>query len=119
GRNPHGCRPRARHHPGRVDSDLVGAAFEGALGLALGVSLREDLTLVVVPLALRQADLHLRPAVLEVDAEWDDGQALLLGLVPDLGDLLLVQEQLPAPYRIQLAAAERVRGDVHPVEPGL
>ena len=88
----------------------VGTAAQRPLGLALGVACGEGLALVVVALAPRQPELDLRPPLLEVDAERDERQALLLGLARDLVDLVVVEQELAAPDRIQLAAGERRTG---------
>ena len=71
----------------------------------LRVALGEHLALVVVALALGQADLDLGPPVLEVDAQRHEGQTLLLGLARDLVDLVVVEQQLAAADRVELAAA--------------
>ena len=51
--------------------------------------------------------------------ERDERQALLLGGPCHRVDLTAVQQQLAPTDRIELGAAERVREDVHPVQPDL
>src|SRR5690349_6536414 len=62
--------------------------------LAPVLLLTQGLALVVLLLALRQRDLDLGPAVLEVQGEGHDRVTRLLGLGLQLVDLLAVQEQL-------------------------
>src|SRR4051812_47700946 len=84
----------------------VAPARDGAVGLALVLALAEGLALVVLALALGDGDLDLGPAVGEVDLEGDERVAALLGLVADLHDLVLVQQQLAlAPGRVVVPRA--------------
>jgi hypothetical protein len=66
-------------------------------------------------LAAREADLHLDPAVLEVGAQREHGQAALRDAAHELQDLALVQQQLARAVRgvvVQVAVA--VGGDAAP-----
>src|SRR5258706_14630700 len=85
---------------------LLAFALHRPLGLALGVALGDRLALVVAGLAPGDRQLHLRPPVLEVHAERDERDALLLGCPCELDDLLVVQQQLARPHRIEVAAGE-------------
>src|SRR5207245_9204906 len=76
----------------------------GALCLALGVALRDGSALVVGPLALGHCQLDLGAAVLEIDAQWHEGHALLARGAGQRVDLLAVQEQLAATGRGELGA---------------
>ena len=71
---------------------LLAAAAPGhrAVGLAARVALGDRLPLVVRPLATGEGDLDLRPAVLEVQRQRDEGEAALLRLPDELGDLVPV-----------------------------
>jgi hypothetical protein len=86
-------------------SRLPGALAEGALDLAVGVSLGDCFALVVLAAALGETELDLRFAVLEVEAQRDQGEALLTDLVLNLVDLLLVEQEAAGAAR--LVAEER------------
>src|SRR5674476_654042 len=90
------------------------------LRLALILLRPQRMPLVILALALGQGDLDLGVAVLEVDGQRNDRLAALLGLLHELGDLLLVQEQLaPATRRVVVPGPLGVLGDVHALEPDL
>src|SRR5207245_2460157 len=90
------------------------------LHLALRFALRDRLALLVLPLAARECDLDLRHPVREIDAERDQGQALLVHLASDLLDLAPVQEQLARPERqVSALVPLLVRGDVQTLQPHL
>src|SRR3954464_8792043 len=69
-------------------------AADRLLGLPVGLPLRERVPLVPRLLALGERDLDLRPAVLEVQRQGYDGQALLVDPALDLLDLGAVEEEL-------------------------
>src|SRR5690242_20375305 len=95
-------------------------AADGLLGLAVGLALGERVPLVPRLLALGERDLDLRPAVLEVERQGYDGQALLVDAALDLVDLVAVEEELAlAAGGVVGPRALGVLGDVHPVQPGL
>jgi hypothetical protein len=71
-------------------------------------------------LAPGQGDLQLDPAVLEIHAHRNHGQALLLHLGPQMPDLGRVQQQLARPLRLVPGIARvLVFRDVHAHKPGL
>src|SRR5262249_37954674 len=124
GRRSRWSSPRGRwsgcsRRPTCAGAASIRSASERPLRLAAGVPLGEDPPLVVVALAPGQPDLDLGPAVLEVDAQRDEREALLLGAPVELVDLLVVQQQLAPADGVELTPAERVRRDVHPVQPDL
>src|SRR4051812_34791841 len=113
-----------RHSPTRPRrssvADALEVAADGLLLLPVGGPLGDRLALVPRLLALGEGDLDLRPAVVEVQREGNDGQALLRHLPVELGDLVAVQQQLAlAPRGVVGPGALGVLGDVHRVEPGL
>src|SRR6266568_702336 len=71
----------------------------GAVHLALGLALGDGFTPVLVLAALGEPELHLRPSLLEVERERDEGVAALLHLASDLLDLLAVHEELAVAQR--------------------
>jgi drug/metabolite transporter (DMT)-like permease len=93
---------------------------ELAGNLPVGVSPGDCLPLVKGPPAARQGDLHLHPAVPEVQRQRHQRDAGVAQSPDNLADLAAVQEQLAsAPGLIQSAgamAAVRVLGDVQAVE---
>src|SRR5439155_6560595 len=77
-------------------------------------------SLLVLPFAARERDLDLRHPVREVDAERDQGQALLVHLTSDLIDLAPMQEQLArAKRQVRALVPLLVRGDVQTLQPHL
>src|SRR5947199_3933035 len=96
-----GSSPRRRS---RRAGRSVAQPLEGALGLALGVALRDGSTLVVGPLALGHGQLELGAAVLEVHTKRYERHALLARGAGERVDLLAVQEQLAATGRVELGA---------------
>src|SRR4051794_10801446 len=93
---------------------------EGLLLLPVGLPLGERGALVPGLLALRERDLDLRPAVLEVERQRDDGEALLADPALDLVDLDPVEEQLAlAAGGVVGPGALGVLRDVYAVQPGL
>src|SRR4029077_3811483 len=58
-----------------------------------------SLALVPKLLAFRQRQLDLDSTVLEVHANWYQGQPLLLGLADQLADLFAMHQQLAGPQR--------------------
>ena len=91
--------------------------FHGSLDLALGVPLGGGVPLVVVLLTLAEADLQLHPGVLEINAEGDQGQAVLLHHGLELADLPLVHQQPPGADGVFIEdVALFIGGDVHPVD---
>src|SRR6478609_4739619 len=93
---------------------------DGAVRLPRVLLLAERLPLVVLLLALRERDLDLDPAVLEVQRERHDRVARLLRLRLQLVDLGPVQQQLPLPLgRVVGPGALDVLGYVDVVVPRL
>ena len=91
--------------------------FHRSFDLALGVPLGGGVPLVVVLLAPAQADLQLHPGVLEVDAERDQGQAVLLHHGLQLADLPLVHQQPPGADGVFVEDVSLfIGGDVHAVD---
>ena len=84
----------------------LGPIPHGAIGVALGVALRDGVALVVRALAARDGELDLGPAVFEVEAERDERHALLGDRTVDLVDLALVEEELARSYRVELLLRE-------------
>src|SRR5690606_26609636 len=111
--------PRAfARHP--LCAMLAAHRGDRPLGLAPVLLLPQGLPFVVLLLALRQGDLDLRPAVLEVEGQRHDGVARLLGLGLQLVDLLAVQQQLPlAPRAVVGPGALAVLRYVDVVQPPL
>src|SRR6185312_10764666 len=68
--------------------------------LPVGVPLGDCLPLVEGPPAARQGDLHLRPAVLEVQRQRHDRHTGVAQPPDDLVDLAAVQEQLAVTPRL-------------------
>src|SRR5438552_2723606 len=68
---------------------------DGAVHLAFGVLGGDRLALVVLPLAPGEPDLELDPVARPVEAEWHEGQALLLDGDTEPDDLAFVQQQFP------------------------
>src|SRR5580698_10541748 len=93
---------------------------ELAGNLPVSVALGDCLPLVEGPPAARQGDLHLRPAVLEVQRERHEAHASVAQLRDDLVDLAAVHEQLAGPPGLVegagAVAAVRMLGDVQAVE---
>jgi hypothetical protein len=93
---------------------------ELASDLPIGVTLGDCLPLVKGPPAACQADLHLRPAVLEVQRQRHERDAGVAQPPGDLVDLAAVQEQLAGAtglvQRAGAVAAVGVLGDVQAVE---
>src|SRR5437667_5779200 len=115
-----------------MNSDSAGQARRGvqpleldallgfALELAAPVALGNCAALVVDLLAATDPELELGSPVPDVEAQGDDGQALGLGAPDQLGDLVLVQEELSRPARLVVVAiALLVWRDVGADQPGL
>src|SRR5688572_7085101 len=78
----------------------LAAPHRHAAELAVLFLLLDRRPLVVLLLAPRHAELHLRPAVLEVDGQRDQARPALLRLIGELVDLALVHEQDPIARRL-------------------
>ena len=78
--------------------------LERALGLALGVTLRDRPPLVVRALAFRHGQLDLGSTILEVHPQRHERDAFLAGGAGQRVDLLAVQQQLAATRRVELGA---------------
>src|SRR5450631_3535641 len=125
-----GCDRRARHPhvpcwPKRPACYRTGALFllscrDRPLSLSLILLCPQRLPFVVGAFALCHGDLDLGVTVLEVHRQRHDGVTALLGLLDQLGDLRLVQEQLaPTPRRMVVPGGLGVFRYVHPFEPDL
>ena len=89
---------------------------DGPLHFALGVALGDGVPLVIGLFALAQAQLHLHTAVLEIQAQGDQGIAVLLLQIVELADLPLVHQQPLGPVRVLVEdVALLIGGDVHAV----
>ena len=96
---------------------MVVSLLHSPVDLTLGVTLSRGLSFVVKLFALAQAHLDLHPAALEVDAQGDQGIAVLLDLAEQAHDLALVHQQTAGAAGIHIeAVAVVVRGDVHLIE---
>jgi hypothetical protein len=82
----------------------VAVAFERPLGLAQGVAFGDRLPFVVVGLAPCGGQLDLGASVLEVHTERHEGGAAVLERAAELDDLLVVQQQLARPLRIDFTS---------------
>ena len=96
-----GCFWRVRD-PERTGScpGALAPRLQGPLHVAVGLAFREVTPLVALLLASRERELHLRPAVLEVEPRRDEGQTPLRHLARQRGELLLVEEQLAVAIRV-------------------
>ena len=93
-------------------SPCCSAKLHAAVDVALRVPLGNILALIVILLAARQSDLHLRqPVLVYVHLEWHDRQALERCLPDELADLLLVQQQLAVAQRVGVKAIRPARTD--------
>src|SRR4051794_19482272 len=98
----------------------VPASRHRPLGLEAVLPLAQRVPLVVLALALRDRELDLRPAVLEVEGQRHGRVPALRPLRRELQYLLLVQQQLAAPpRRVVRPGALVVLRDVPGVEPRL
>ena len=98
-------------------SDLLSAGLHGPVHFTGGVPLGGGVPLVVILLALAQADLHLHLGVLEIDAQGHQCVAVLLDESVELADLPLVHQQPPVPVRVPVEdVAMLVWRDVHAVD---
>src|SRR6266508_5871006 len=85
----------------------------GPVDLAAGVGLLQRFALIVGLLALRNGDLNLRDAALEVHPQRHEREAAFLSLGGELFDLAAVQEQLSRALRLVVEpVAERVFGNL-------
>jgi flagellin len=101
-----------QHHPSPLG--LAIRVLDGSVHLALGVSRLEILALVVVLLALSEADLDLDSPVLQIDLQRHGRESLLVHLGRDPQGLILVDEQLTAPpWLVIVPIGEGVFMDVH------
>src|SRR5690606_11064929 len=103
-----GCRGFESHQPPQIPearraraSPLLGPLAQQALLLALPVALLLGLALVVLLLALGEADLHLHAALGVMQVERHQRIAALLHLADELADLLGVQQQLARAGRVR------------------
>ena len=89
------------------------------LHLALVVCFAEGLSLVVGVLALTERDFHLREsAVVDEEAQGDDGLARVLGEFRQFAQLLALEQQFAVTLRLVVGiTAEAVLGDVHLLDP--
>src|SRR5579859_5989698 len=89
------CRcGRTRHETGGSVSLQLDPLLELALELAALVALRDRATLVVRLLAAGDSELELGPAVTDVEPQRHQRLSLGLGQPHQLGDLVLVEEEL-------------------------
>src|SRR5204862_7017357 len=98
------CPRRRSRRAGRS----VAQPLEGALGLALGIALRDGSTLVVGPLALGHGQLDLGAAVLEVHTKRYERHALITSRPGERADLLAVKEMVAEMGRVGHSAWEHV-----------
>src|SRR5262249_10606991 len=91
--------------------------LDGRARFAIRFAALDRLALVVVLLALRQADGHLHASVLEIETRRDERHPFFDGLADQLADLAAVQQQFSAAQRLMIGIpAVAVRADVHVVE---
>ena len=91
--------------------------LQGPVHLPPGVLLRRGLPLVVELLALAQAYLHLHPGAAPIEAQGDEGVAVLLDLRKQPSDLPLVHQQAAGAAGLPVEDIPLLVGaDVHPVE---
>lgn len=74
--------------------------LEGTLNLTFRGLFMKVLTLVVIVLARGQRQLELGPAVLEIDLQGHEREALFARLGKELHDFRLVHQEFPAAQRI-------------------
>src|SRR5688572_17661528 len=99
---------------------LAVSRTQRALDFAVGVTLGDDLALVVLTAAARHSQLDLGEAILEVQAQRDDGQAFLLDLTRQILDLRSMQQQTARTPRLVSELCRRaVLGDMGSLEPDL
>src|SRR5207245_2403682 len=114
--------PGSRRHsgPNGRSHASFSAAADGPRDLSLRVALRDGLSLVELPLAAGEADLHLGMVAREVDAQRDKCVSLLLDLADQARDLLAVEQELARPHRIVVHdVALCIRRDVDVLQPCL
>ena len=88
--------------------------FHDAVDLALRIAFGAALTLVVKLLALAETKLDLDPAVLEIERQRNQGDAILHDAGLELDNLTLVHQQTPRPYRVTVKdVAVFVGADMH------
>ena len=101
-------------------SDAKVCALEVALEFALLLFFREVRALIVELLASAEADFDLHEGAAEVDAERDEGVAVLLQLAEDFIDLGLMEEELAVAQRVLVKdVALLVRIHMHAVDEDL
>ena len=76
------------------------AAGDGGFGFVVGFALAFGGALIPFLLAFGQGELALDAAVAEVEADGDEGIALLSGHALELADLVFVQQQLAGAERV-------------------
>src|SRR5690606_20919924 len=95
----------------------VERALQRALDLAFGVARGRVAPLVVQLLAAPDGDVELRPAVLEVEPERHDREALAAHGALELRDLLALEEELArTPRLVVVVAGVLVGRDVHALD---
>ena len=117
-------QPRPRGESGFTGLLSAAALIEAghhATRLALSLLLFDGLALVALAAAATHTDFHLHARALPVGAQHRQGQTLLLGLLPELENLALVEQQAAGAARFVLGegAGLLVGLDVEIVEPDL
>src|SRR4030042_1905835 len=95
-------------------------AAKNAGEIPLTLASGDLLPFVVLLFAARQRNLHLRPPSRQVNARWNEGQALLAHIVEQAGDLATVEQQPPRATRLVVhPVGGLVRSDVGVDQPDL
>ena len=94
--------------------------FKRTFYVTLGRFCLQILALIIVMLAAGQRELQLRAAMLEVDLERHEGEALLACLAEQLDDLRLVHQELARAQRIVIEDIPLlIRADMHMLDENL
>src|SRR5262245_27449635 len=103
-----------------LGSGQSAARFDRRARLAVGLAAFDGLPLVVILLALGQADRHLHASVLEIQPDRYKRHALLDGLADQLLDLGTMEQEFPPTQRLVIGVATvAVGADVDVVEKDL
>ena len=89
---------------------MLVSLLHSPVDLTLGVTLGRSLSFVVELLALAEADLHLHPAAFQVDAQGDQGKAVLLDLAEQPHNLPAVHQQTAGAAGVRVEAVSVVIG---------
>lgn len=97
------------------------APTQGLLHLPPRIPFGDGFSLIVLPLALRQTDIHLCPPIAQHDPQRDEGIPACFHFLCEVSDLRPVQEQFARPVRVVLVVVPSlaVRRDMHSVQPDL